>query len=52
MYLLEDSTARSTDNILKGAICNVFDTISPSIFCLLIFTFYTRNSDILKPQDC
>ena len=22
----------STDNILKGAICNVFDTTSPSFF--------------------
>ena len=30
--------------LLKGAIYNVFDTISPSIF-LLIFTFYTRNID-------
>ena len=29
---------------LKGAIYNVFDTISPSIL-LLISTFYTRNSD-------
>ena len=29
---------------LNGAIYNVFDTISPSIF-VLIFNFYTRNSD-------
>ena len=44
MYLLGDPGAWSTDNLLKGAIYNVFDTISPSIF-LLIFTFYTRNID-------
>ena len=37
MYLLGDSGARSTDNIfLKGAIYNVFDTISSSIIFINI----------------
>ena len=36
---------------LKGAIYNVFNTILPSFF-LLIVTFIQENSDILKPCDC
>ena len=34
----------SAINVYTYTLYNVFDTISPSIF-LLIFTFYTRNSD-------
>ena len=33
--------------LIKGAIYHVFDTISPSII-VLIFTFYTRNSDYYR----
>ena len=50
MYLLGDSGAYDPLIFLKGAIYNVFDTISPSIFFINI-PFYTRNSDILKQRD-
>ena len=50
MYLLGDTGALSTDNILKGAIYNVFYTILPSF--LSILTLYTGNSDILNPRGC
>ena len=36
---------------LRCAIYIVCDTISSSIF-VLIFPFYTKNSDTLKPCDC
>ena len=42
MYLLGDTGASFTDNIFKGAIYNVFDTILPLIFFTNVHFLYKK----------